>query len=49
MLSLIARPESVEGNRVRVAMTLAADGKSCAKGQGTFIAVSPGHPAYHRW
>jgi acyl-coenzyme A thioesterase PaaI-like protein len=25
------------------------DGKVCATCHGTFVAVKPGHPAYHRW
>ncbi|MBM4305062.1 MAG: PaaI family thioesterase, partial [Deltaproteobacteria bacterium] len=29
--------------------TLTANGKVCATCRGTFVAVKPGHPAYHRW
>lgn len=29
--------------------TLQAAGKTCATFRGTFVAVEPGHPAYHRW
>ena len=29
--------------------TLTANGKICATCRGTFVAVKPGHPAYHRW
>lgn len=25
------------------------EGKVCATCRGTFVAVKPGHPAYHRW
>jgi acyl-coenzyme A thioesterase PaaI-like protein len=28
---------------------LIADEKVCATCRGTFVAVKPGHPAYHRW
>ncbi|MEX0788418.1 MAG: PaaI family thioesterase [Anaerolineales bacterium] len=38
-----------QGDRVTVEATLEADGKSCATLRGTFVAVKPGHPAYHRW
>jgi hypothetical protein len=26
-----------------------ANGKVCATGDGLFVAVKEGHPAYHRW
>lgn len=29
--------------------TIGPEGKVTAKGYGTFVAVKPGHPAYHRW
>lgn len=32
-----------------VSGTLSADGEVTATGLGTFVAVKPGHPAYHRW
>jgi len=28
---------------------LHAGGKVCATSSGLFVAVKPGHPAYHRW
>ena len=37
------------GDRVVVEGTLEAGGKLRASCRGTFIAVQPGHPAYHRW
>ena len=40
--------ESV-GDKVIVEATLEAGGKTCATCRGTFVAVKPGHPAYHRW
>ncbi len=36
-------------DRATVEATLAAGGKVCATCRGTFVAVKPGHPAYHRW
>ena len=35
--------------RAEVKMALTADGKVCATGEGLFVAVKEGHPAYHRW
>ncbi len=45
------RAEVVEskGNRVVVAGELIVNDKVCATCEGTFVAVKPGHPAYHRW
>jgi len=37
------------GDRVVVEATLEAGGKLCDTCRGTFVAVKPGHPAYHRW
>ena len=36
-------------DRVEVEASLEAKGKVCATCHGVFVAVSPGHPAYHRW
>jgi acyl-coenzyme A thioesterase PaaI-like protein len=36
-------------DRATVEATLEAGGKVCATCRGTFVAVKPGHPAYHRW
>jgi acyl-coenzyme A thioesterase PaaI-like protein len=36
-------------DRATLEATLTAAGKVCALGSGTFVAVKPGHPAYHRW
>ena len=30
-------------------LTASTTGKVCATCRGTFVAVKPGHPAYHRW
>jgi acyl-coenzyme A thioesterase PaaI-like protein len=36
-------------DRAEVEAVLESDGARCATCRGTFVAVKPGHPAYHRW
>lgn len=36
-------------DRATVKGELSSGGKNCAVFEGTFVAVKPGHPAYHRW
>ena len=36
-------------DRAVVEGSLESAGKECATCRGTFVAVKPGHPAYHRW
>lgn len=36
-------------DRATIDATLSAGGKVCATCRGVFVAVKPGHPAYHRW
>ncbi len=48
-LSLSARAESIEGDKVTVVAELSGAGKVTATCRGTFVAVREGHPAYHRW
>jgi acyl-coenzyme A thioesterase PaaI-like protein len=36
-------------DRAIVQATLSVDGHPTATCRGTFVAVKPGHPAYHRW
>jgi acyl-coenzyme A thioesterase PaaI-like protein len=48
-LKLRARVVSTDGDKAKVEAELEAGGKICATCQGTFVAVKPGHPAYHRW
>ena len=45
------RARAVESSRTRavVEAALEAGGEPCATCRGVFIAVKPGHPAYHRW
>jgi acyl-coenzyme A thioesterase PaaI-like protein len=44
-----ARAVSSEGSRVLVEASLTAAGTVTATATGTFVAVGPDHPAYHRW
>ena len=48
-LRLSARVVDSTDDRAVVEATLTAAGKTCATCRGTFVAVRPGHPAYHRW
>jgi len=46
---LTERAVEVSNDRAKIEAELKANGKICAKCKGTFVAVKPGHPAYHRW
>lgn len=46
---LVAKPVSIEGDKVVVEASLETDGKTTATCRGVFVAVKEGHPAYHRW
>jgi acyl-coenzyme A thioesterase PaaI-like protein len=48
-IKLVARTVESTGDRAVVEGELIANGKVCATCRGTFVAVKPGHPAYHRW
>ena len=48
-LHLSARVVESTDDRAVVEATLSANSKTCATCRGTFVAVRPGHPAYHRW
>ena len=48
-VKLVARAVEAKEDRAVVEVELVAGGKVCATGRGTFVAVKPGHPAYHRW
>jgi acyl-coenzyme A thioesterase PaaI-like protein len=48
-LHLRARVVDITDDRASIEAELSADGKIRATCRGTFIAVKPGHPAYHRW
>jgi acyl-coenzyme A thioesterase PaaI-like protein len=46
---LSARVVEAKEDRAVVEAELSAGGKICATCSGMFVAVKPGHPAYHRW
>jgi len=48
-LRLQARVTGLEGNRAEVEGELLSGGVVCATCRASFVAVEPGHPAYHRW
>jgi len=48
-LTLEARVVESHPDRARVEGTITAGGQVCATCLGTFVAVKPGHPAFHRW
>ncbi len=48
-ISLRAKVVESTADRATVEASLEAGGKLCATCRGTFVAVTPGHPAYHRW
>jgi acyl-coenzyme A thioesterase PaaI-like protein len=48
-VELRAQVVSLEADRAVILATLVSGGKVCATCKGTFVAVKPGHPAYHRW
>ena len=46
---LVASVVESKEDRAVVEAKLLSHGKVCATCRGTFVAVKPGHPAYHRW
>jgi len=48
-IELRARVVESKEDRAVVEGELIAHGKVTATCRGTFVAVKPGHPAYHRW
>jgi acyl-coenzyme A thioesterase PaaI-like protein len=48
-LKLTARVAESLADRAVVDATIEANGKVTATCRGTFVAVKPGHPAYHGW
>ena len=49
VITLKAKIAESTDDRAIVEATLEANGKVCGTCKGTFVAVKPGHPAYHRW
>jgi acyl-coenzyme A thioesterase PaaI-like protein len=48
-IEIVAHVVDASGDRANVEAELHAGGKVCATSSGVFVAVKPGHPAYHRW
>ncbi len=48
-VELTARVIEATADRATIEGVLTAAGKPRATCRGTFVAVQPGHPAYHRW
>ncbi len=48
-VQLIARVTEIQEDRATIEAVLRSGDKDCAACKGLFVAVKPGHPAYHRW
>jgi acyl-coenzyme A thioesterase PaaI-like protein len=48
-IHLVARVVDAQADRATIDAELIVGGRVCATCKGTFVAVKPGHPAYHRW
>ena len=46
---LIATLKELKEDRALIDAALYSDDQLCAQCEGLFVAVKPGHPAYHRW
>ena len=49
LIHIDAHVVSATEDRANIEAVMTAAGKVTAIGTGTFVAVQPGHPAYHRW
>ena len=49
VIRLTAWVKDSKEDRATIEAQLFAGDKLCATCSGTFVAVKPGHPAYHRW
>jgi len=49
LIHLRAKVVESKDDRAVVEADLIANDKVCANCRGTFVAVTEGHPAYHRW
>ncbi len=49
VIRLLARPVDMSDDRAVIEGELIAHETVTATCRGTFVAVKPGHPAYHRW
>ena len=48
-ITIRSRVVGTDGDRATAQGTIEAGGRVTATFEGTFVAVGPGHPAYHRW
>ncbi len=48
-VQLVARVTEIQDDRATIEAVLRSGDKDCATCKGLFVAVKPGHPAYHRW
>jgi len=48
-IEIVAHPVDVSDDRATIEAELRSGDQVCATSRGTFVAVKPGHPAYHRW
>ncbi|MDJ0973282.1 MAG: PaaI family thioesterase [Planctomycetota bacterium] len=48
-VTIRARVAESSENRATIEATMESEGKLTATCRGTFVAIPPGHPAYHRW
>ena len=48
-IEIVAHAVKISADRATVEAELHAGGRVCATSSGLFVAVKPGHPAYHRW
>lgn len=46
---LEARVIESSDRRATIEAEISVEGETCATCRGNFVAVKPGHPAYHRW
>jgi acyl-coenzyme A thioesterase PaaI-like protein len=48
-LNIKGKVIEIKGKMVKVELEMKVEEKICATGEGTFVAIKEGHPAYHRW
>jgi acyl-coenzyme A thioesterase PaaI-like protein len=48
-IGIVAEVIESKDARVKVKASIEVEGKVTAECEGHFVAVTPGHPAYHRW
>ncbi len=49
VIKILARVVEIAERKAVVESEMIAGGEVTARFRGTFVAVQPGHPAYHRW